>query len=191
MCLSSWERRDYKLASSVARSDRTRSLAKPYRRDASVSPWTRNPPCKPCISGSTTRRGGARRRERRSLRIDGRRRSCPAAYDARLRRDLRRDERPALHVTFPLVPQGTSVACHVGGVAAGEAALHGAAAHTLWGCLPPPSDPRCPHFAPLVGSPCSDERLACGNYDTCVTGSRVVCEHEHGRWADDFGSCPK
>jgi hypothetical protein len=60
---------------------------------------------------------------------------------------------------------------------------------TAWTCLAPPTDSRCPHVAPLVGSPCTDEGLACGNYDLCVTGSRVVCRSAH--WNDDFGSCPK
>jgi hypothetical protein len=59
---------------------------------------------------------------------------------------------------------------------------------SVWTCLPPPSDPRCPLVAPLIGSACTDEGLACGNYDICVTGSRVLCTR--GSWADDFGTCP-
>jgi hypothetical protein len=54
--------------------------------------------------------------------------------------------------------------------------------------LPPPSDARCPQVAPLIGTACTDEGLACGNYDICVTGSRVLCKG--GVWVDNFGSCP-
>jgi hypothetical protein len=54
--------------------------------------------------------------------------------------------------------------------------------------LSPPSDTRCPHVAPHIGTPCADEGLACGNYDICVTGSRVLCKG--GVWVDNFGSCP-
>jgi hypothetical protein len=60
---------------------------------------------------------------------------------------------------------------------------------SVWTCLPPPSDPRCPKVAPLIGSACTDEGLACGNYDICVTGSRVLCKGS--TWVDNFGSCPK
>jgi MYXO-CTERM domain-containing protein len=60
---------------------------------------------------------------------------------------------------------------------------------SVWTCLPPPSDPRCPKVAPLIGSACTDEGLACGNYDICVTGSRVLCKGS--TWIDNFGSCPK
>jgi hypothetical protein len=59
---------------------------------------------------------------------------------------------------------------------------------SVWACLPPPSDARCPHVAPLIGSACSNEGLACGNYDVCVTGSRVLCKS--GVWVDNYGSCP-
>jgi hypothetical protein len=59
---------------------------------------------------------------------------------------------------------------------------------SVWACLPPPSDPRCPGVAPLIGSACSNDGLACGNYDICVTGSRVLCKS--GTWVDNFGSCP-
>jgi hypothetical protein len=59
---------------------------------------------------------------------------------------------------------------------------------SVWACLPPPSDTRCPQVAPLIGSACADDGLACGNYDICVTGSRVLCKS--GTWVDNFGSCP-
>jgi hypothetical protein len=58
----------------------------------------------------------------------------------------------------------------------------------LWACLPPPSDPRCPRVAPLLGTACSNEGLACGNYDICVDGARVLCRG--GIWVDNFGNCP-
>jgi hypothetical protein len=61
-------------------------------------------------------------------------------------------------------------------------------ARPVWACLPPPSDPRCPPVAPLLGTACADEGLACGNYDICVAGSRVLCRD--GLWVDNFGNCP-
>jgi hypothetical protein len=57
-----------------------------------------------------------------------------------------------------------------------------------WICLRPPTNPQCPTSAPPLGSPCSEEGLACGDYDVCVTGSRVVCKG--GLWKDNGATCP-
>jgi hypothetical protein len=59
---------------------------------------------------------------------------------------------------------------------------------TRWICLPLPADPRCPKVAPALGSACAAEGLACGTYDICVTGSRVLCTG--GVWLDNGGNCP-
>jgi hypothetical protein len=76
-------------------------------------------------------------------------------------------------------PDGTQCGC-VGSDSHGQ---------SVWACVSPPSDPRCPRVAPLIGSACSNEGLACGDYDICATGSRVLCKS--GVWVDNIGACPK
>jgi hypothetical protein len=95
--------------------------------------------------------------------------------------------------TCPATPPAVGDRCTTGycpqsdGTQCGCIAFDSQGAPT-WACLPPPSDARCPRVAPLIGSACSIEGLACGNYDLCVTGSRVLCKS--GTWVDNFGSCP-
>jgi hypothetical protein len=59
---------------------------------------------------------------------------------------------------------------------------------TTWTCFHAPTDPKCPKAAPALGSPCTDEGLACADYDVCVLGSRVLCKG--GVWVDNLGNCP-
>jgi hypothetical protein len=57
-----------------------------------------------------------------------------------------------------------------------------------WTCVRPPTDPQCPKTAPALGTPCMPEGLACGTYDVCITGARVLCRN--GIWVDNLGNCP-
>lgn len=57
-----------------------------------------------------------------------------------------------------------------------------------WVCALPPSPP-CPPIAPKLGSPCTEDKLACV-YGACALGTAGGRTCEGGVWTEDIVNCP-